>query len=85
MYYVNGKMNRHAWPFADDNVHDAALLEIQTSLGELEELKQQHMAEFIAASKRELVKVWNMCFISEVQVGSLTTFSIHCIGLFNRA
>ena len=67
-------MNRHAWLFADDNVHDAALLEIQTSLNELEELKQQHMAEFIAASKRELEKVWNMCFISEVQVWSLITF-----------
>jgi len=51
----------------DDCVHDAALVEIQTRLDKLEELKQQHMAEFIAASKRELVKVWNMCYISDVQ------------------
>jgi len=58
----------------DDNVHDAALLEIQTSLNELEELKQQHMAEFIAASKRELEKVWNMCFISEVQKAKFHPF-----------
>ena len=70
-------MNIHDWLYADDNVHDAALLEIQTRLDQLEELKQQHMAEFIAASKRELEKVWNMCFISEVQVWSLTTFPIH--------
>lgn len=44
-----------------------APLQLQTEVDRLDELKKQNMAKFVAATRAELHKIWDLCFYGSEQ------------------